>query len=52
MLTDNLDLYGKIHPEVPYHEIIDIIRPKADQDYLDAIAKCGKDDSSLSESWG
>jgi uncharacterized protein YeeX (DUF496 family) len=43
MLTDNLNEYSRIHPEVPFHEVIDIIRPMADQDYLNAIIKAGKD---------
>jgi hypothetical protein len=52
MLNDNLDQYSKIHPEVPFHEVIDIIRPKADQDFLDAIIAAGRDESSHSGSWG
>ena len=35
ILGDNTAEYGEQHPDVPFHEIIDIIRPKADQDYLD-----------------
>jgi len=35
ILGDNLSEYQKKHPETPFHEIIDIIRGKADQDYLD-----------------
>jgi hypothetical protein len=35
ILGDNLSEYQKEHPETPFHEIIDIIRGKADQDYLD-----------------
>ena len=30
ILGDNTTEYGEQHPEVPFHEIIDIIRPKAD----------------------
>lgn len=37
ILTGNQQEYCDIHPEVGMHEAIDIIRPKADQDYLDAI---------------
>ena len=37
MLTDNLKQYQMKHPEVPFHEVIDIVRAVADQDYLDAI---------------
>ena len=35
ILGDNTNEYGAKHPETPFHEIIDIIRGKADQDYLD-----------------
>jgi len=38
MLTDNLEQYQRDHPEVPFHEVIDIIRPLADQEYLRAIS--------------
>ena len=38
ILGDNTNAYGELHPETPFHEIIDIIRGKADQDYLDQIA--------------
>lgn len=37
ILTANQKEYCEKHPEVGQHEAIDIIRPKADQDYLDAI---------------
>jgi len=30
ILGDNLSAYRDEHPEVPFHEIIDIIRGKAD----------------------
>ena len=30
ILGDNTAEYGEQHPDVPFHEIIDIIRPKAD----------------------
>jgi len=33
--------YESKHPETPFHEIIDIIRAKADQDYLDQISAEG-----------
>jgi hypothetical protein len=46
MLTDNLEQYQKLHPDTPFHHIIDIIRPQADQDYLDAIEELAKDDES------
>lgn len=39
ILGENLSAYQEKHPEVPFHEIIDIIRSKADQDYLDQIAR-------------
>ena len=35
ILGENLTAYSEKHPEVPFHEVIDIIRSKADQDYLD-----------------
>lgn len=35
ILGDNLTRYQQDHPETPFHEIIDIIRGQADQDYLD-----------------
>ena len=38
MLTDNLKDYQSKHPDVPFHEVIDIIRPWADQQYLDTIS--------------
>lgn len=37
ILTQNQKDYCLEHPEVSQHEAIDIIRGKADQDYLDAI---------------
>ncbi len=39
ILGDNLSEYQQDHPETPFHEIIDIIRGKADQDYLDEISR-------------
>ena len=39
ILGENTAAYQDKHPEVPFHEIIDIIRPHADQDYLDFIAR-------------
>jgi len=39
ILGENLSAYSEQHPEVPFHEVIDIIRSKADQDYLDQIAR-------------
>lgn len=45
ILGDNVSEYEKKHPETPFHEIIDIIRGKADQDYLDQIARhCFQDE--------
>ena len=38
ILTGNQKEYCDKHPETGMHEAIDIIRPKADQDYLDAIS--------------
>ena len=35
ILGDLTSQYLEEHPEVPFHEVIDIIRPRADQDYLD-----------------
>jgi hypothetical protein len=37
ILTSNGDDYCATHPEVDIHQAIDIIRGKADQDYLDAV---------------
>ena len=37
ILTQNQKEYCAKHPEIGQHEAIDIIRGKADQDYLDAI---------------
>ena len=39
ILGDLTAAYGKEHPDTPFHEIIDIIRPKADSTYLDQIAR-------------
>ena len=39
ILGDLTAEYGEQHPETPFHEIIDIIRPKADEAYLDHIAR-------------
>jgi len=35
ILGDLTGSYMEEHPDVPFHEVIDIIRPIADQDYLD-----------------
>ena len=35
ILGDITAAYGEEHPDTPFHEIIDIIRPKADSTYLD-----------------
>lgn len=46
-LGDNVSAYSEAHPEVPFHEVIDIIRAKADQDYLNQVAAfCTKAPSS------
>jgi hypothetical protein len=37
ILGDNVNEYMLEHPETPFHEVIDIIRDKADQDYLNQI---------------
>lgn len=39
ILGDMTASYLESHPDVPFHEVIDIIRPMADQDYLDQIAR-------------
>ena len=49
ILGDNTNEYGAKHPETPFHEIIDIIRGKADQDYLDQIAHYCKTDPMTSD---
>jgi len=35
ILGDQVNAYLQDHPTVPFHEVIDIIRPMADQEYLD-----------------
>jgi len=35
ILGDMTNEYMKEHPTVPFHEVIDIIRPGADREYLD-----------------
>ena len=35
ILGDQTNEYLLEHPDVPFHEVIDIIRPKADREYLD-----------------
>lgn len=53
ILTQNQKAYCELHPEVGMHEAIDIIRGKADQDYLDAITQqCqeGQDENNNSQS--
>jgi hypothetical protein len=37
ILGDNVNEYMEAHPKTPFHEVIDIIRDKADRDYLDQI---------------
>lgn len=37
ILGDNIRQYERVHPETPFHEIIDIIRGQADRDYLEQI---------------
>lgn len=34
ILGENVNSYSAEHPEVPFHEVIDIIRAKSDSDYL------------------
>lgn len=43
MLTDNQKAFQAKHPDVPFHECIDIIRGQADKQYLDAITNCFDD---------
>ena len=38
IVSSQVEKYTKLHPEVSFHEVIDIIRPLADQEYLDSIA--------------
>ena len=38
ILGDQTNAYLAKHPDVPFHEVIDIIRPMADKEYLDQIA--------------
>ena len=48
ILGDNLNAYAQDHPDTPFHEIIDIIRDKADRDYLDQVAaQAGSNDDPL-----
>ena len=49
ILGDNVSAYERLHPETPFHEIIDIIRGKADQEYLDQIAHYCKADPLASD---
>jgi len=35
ILGDLTNAYLDEHPDVPFHEVIDIIRPGADAEYLD-----------------
>lgn len=50
ILTGNQKEYCELHPEVGMHEAIDIIRGKADQDYLDSItAYCNGSQNSENE---
>ena len=43
ILSDNVTEYAKVHHETSFNEIIDIIRAKADQDYLDQIVRLFKE---------
>ena len=38
ILGDKTNEYLLQNPDVPFHEVIDIIRPAADREYLDQIA--------------
>ena len=37
ILGENVTEYSAVHPETPFHEVIDIIRAKADSDYLEKV---------------
>ena len=39
ILGDKVKEFSATNPTVPFHEVIDIIRPKADKQYLDDIAR-------------
>ena len=39
ILGDKVNEFSATNPTVPFHEVIDIIRPKADKQYLDDIAR-------------
>jgi hypothetical protein len=47
ILGDMVDEYQKMHKETSFHHALDIIRPLADQEYLDRIAALCKSDNSL-----
>lgn len=38
ILGDQTNAYLENNPDVPFHEVIDIIRPAADKEYLDQVA--------------
>ena len=48
ILTDNQKSYQLKHPNVPFHEVIDIIRSQADKEYLDSIRESNMDEDSSS----
>lgn len=39
ILGENVTEYSAVHPETPFHEVIDIIRAKADSDYLEQVRR-------------
>lgn len=45
MLTDFQKTYQTENPDVPFHEVIDIIRGQADKEYLDIITDYCREDS-------
>ena len=49
ILGDLTNSYMDQHPDVPFHEVIDIIRDDADQEYLDQIARHNSTPSEESE---
>ena len=38
IVSEQVEKYKKLHPDTSFHEVIDIIRPLADQEYLQNIA--------------
>ena len=52
ILGDQTNAYLEKNPQVPFHEVIDIIRPAADKEYLDRIAHYCKERINDSHSCG